>query len=91
MIPNTLQRDFSNGVMADAAVVEQASKLLLAHYGLTERFGWIAIKDQIEIAVAQRIYPGKTKGAVAIHWLEQANNGTLHVQFNAHGSLVIRG
>lgn len=91
MISNTLLRDFSTGAMAEGAVVDEVSKLLLAHFGLTEHFGWLAIKDQIETAAARRIYPGKAKGDVAIHWVDLANKGKLLVQIDAHGSLVISG
>jgi hypothetical protein len=91
MMLSNLLRDFSNGAMLEAAVVEQASIGLLTHFGLTERFGWMAIKEQIETAAARRVYPGKTKGDVAIHWVDLANKGKLHIQVNAHGSLEISG
>lgn len=80
---------FNKASTAEAEVVKRVSIELLHYFGLSERYSWLAIKEEIERAAAQGKYPGFSKGNVAVQWIKAAQDQKLEANIDQSRSLII--
>lgn len=77
---------FNKATEAEGQLVERASIELLHYFRLADRYGWLAVKDQLERAAAK---DGIATGHIALQWIKAAQDQRLNASIDQNGNLLI--